>query len=47
MSVDSILISAAVVSVFVIFAAVLFWGDFQTASTRQDATSRDRKHRPF
>jgi hypothetical protein len=30
MPVDSILVSAAVVSVFAIFAGVLIWGDFQS-----------------
>jgi hypothetical protein len=36
MPVDSILVSAAVVSVFVVFAGVLIWGNFQT----------DPDHRP-
>lgn len=31
MPVDSILISAAVISVFLIFAGVLIWADFQSA----------------
>ena len=35
MPIDSILVSAAVVSVFVVFAGVLFWGNFQTESARQ------------
>jgi hypothetical protein len=30
MPLDAMLLTAAVVSVFVIFAAVLLWGDFQT-----------------
>jgi hypothetical protein len=30
MPLDTMLLTAAVVSVFVIFAAVLLWGDFQT-----------------
>jgi hypothetical protein len=34
MPVDSILVSAAVVSVFLIFAGVLIWGDFQTQPMR-------------
>ncbi|MFL6825512.1 MAG: hypothetical protein ACJ8E2_03525 [Bradyrhizobium sp.] len=33
MPIDSILVSAAVVSVFVVFASVLLWGNFQTEST--------------
>jgi len=32
MPIDSILVSAAVVSVFVVFAGVLLWGNFQTES---------------
>jgi hypothetical protein len=36
MPVDSILVSAAVVAMFVIFAGVLIWGDFQSGSTRQE-----------
>lgn len=47
MPVDSILVSAAVVSVFVIFAGVLIWGDFQSRSTRQQPVARNRKHRHF
>ena len=33
MPIDSILVSAAVVSVFVVFAGVLLWANFQTEST--------------
>jgi hypothetical protein len=47
MPVDSILVSAAVVSVFVIFAGVLIWGNFQSGSTRQQPVGRDRKRRSF
>jgi hypothetical protein len=47
MPVDSILLSVAVVSVFVIFAGVLFWGDLQTRSMRHQTDGRDRKHRAF
>ena len=47
MPVDSILVSAAVVSVFVIFAGVLIWGDFQSRSMRQHPVARNRKHRRF
>jgi hypothetical protein len=47
MPVDSILVSAAVVSMFAVFAGVLIWGNFQTAPTRQDAASDDRKRRSF
>ena len=47
MPVDSILVSAAVISVFAIFAGVLFWGDFQPGSMRQEPASRLRKRRGF
>lgn len=47
MPVDSILVSAAVVSIFVVFAGVLIWGNFQTESARQGPANRDRKHRSF
>jgi hypothetical protein len=47
MPVDSILVSAAVVSVFVIFAGVLIWGDFQSGPMRQQPVARNRKHRSF
>jgi hypothetical protein len=33
MPIDSILVCAAVVSVFVVFAGVLLWGNFQTELT--------------
>ncbi len=32
---DSMLVSAAVISMFVVFAGVLAWGDFQTRPPRQ------------
>jgi hypothetical protein len=47
MPVDSILVSAAVVSVFAIFAGVLIWGDFLSQPMRQQPVSRDRKQRSF
>jgi hypothetical protein len=46
MPIDSILVSAAVVSVFVIFAGVLVWGDFQSGSMQQPV-NRNRKRRSF
>ena len=46
MPVDSILVSAAVVSVFVIFAGVLVWADFRSGSMQQPV-SRNRKRRSF
>jgi hypothetical protein len=42
---DSILVSAAVVSVFLIF--VLLWGDLQTRPMRQQTADRNRKRRAF
>ena len=47
MPVDLILVSAAVVSVFVIFAGVLIWGDFKSGSMRQESVDRNRKRRSF
>jgi hypothetical protein len=44
MPIDSILVSAAVVSVFVVFAGVLIWGDFQSRPMRQQPVARNRKH---
>jgi len=35
MPVDSMLIAAAVISMFVVFAGVLIWGDFQTRPKQQ------------
>jgi len=40
MPIDSILVSAAVVSVFVVFAGVLLWGNFQTESAGQAQPKR-------
>ena len=45
MPIDSILVSAALVSVFVVFAGVLIWGNFQTEPTRQGPAKRSRKRR--
>ena len=47
MPVDSILVSAAVVSMFAVFAGVLIWGDFLTASARQEPTGGGKKRRSF
>lgn len=44
MPLDAILLTAGVVSVFVIFAAVLLWGDFQTREQHPLFTPR---RRPF
>jgi hypothetical protein len=34
---DAMLVSAAVVTMFAVFAAVLLWGDFQTRPSQQKA----------
>ncbi|MCA1453759.1 hypothetical protein I6F35_11100 [Bradyrhizobium sp. BRP22] len=46
MPVDSILVSAAVVSVFVVFAAVLAWASIHAPRARQTMPAV-RKRRPF
>jgi hypothetical protein len=43
MSFDTMLVSAAVISVFVAFAAVLLWGDFQTRPSRLRADAQSQK----
>ena len=51
MPVDSILVSAAVVSVFGVFSAVLIWASFQTGPARQQQQQQSanvaRKRRSF
>ena len=47
MPVDSILVSAAVISVFAVFAGVLIWGDFQSQPMRQQSRGPQRKRRSF
>ncbi len=47
MPIDSILVSAAVVSVFVVFAGVLIWGDFHSKPMRQQPVGRNKKRRSF
>ncbi len=47
MPIDSILVSAAVVAVFVVFAGVLIWGDFQTEPARRGLDKRNSKRRSF
>ena len=46
MPVDSMLVTAGVVLMFVVFAAVLAWGDLQTRP-KQLAQQSDAKRRPF
>jgi hypothetical protein len=47
MPIDSILVSVAVVTVFVIFAAVLVRADLQSGSIRQRPLDPTRKRRSF
>lgn len=44
---DAMVVSAAVVVVFVVFAAVLLWADFQTRPDRLKANSTPPKRRSF
>ncbi|WP_296518885.1 hypothetical protein [Rhodopseudomonas sp.] len=44
MPVDSILVSIAVVAMFLIFAGVLLWGDRQTSSLSNDNSARGQRH---
>jgi hypothetical protein len=46
MPVDSMLVAASVVVMFVTFAVVLAWGESQTR-TKQLAQQPDTKRRPF
>ena len=45
MTFDTMLVTAAVLSVFVTFAAVLVWGDFQTRPARQKSHAISRRRR--
>ena len=52
MPIDSILVSAAVVSVFGVFSAALIWASFQTGPAGQEQRQQqpadvDRKRRSF
>lgn len=46
MPADSMVVAAGVVLMFVVFAAVLAWGDFQTRP-KNLAQQTDAKRRPF
>ncbi len=46
MPIDSLLVAVCVVAMFVVFAAVLFWGDLQTRP-KQLVNSSDAKRRAF
>jgi len=47
MPIDSILVSAAVVAMFVAFAAALIWGERQTRSLKQEPVGVPAKRRSF
>jgi len=44
---DAIVMSAAVVAIFVAFAGALLWADYQTRPDRLKADSNPRKRRSF
>lgn len=46
MPIDSLLVSVGVVAMFVVFAAVLAWGDMQTRP-KQLSEQSSAKRRPF
>ena len=46
MPIDSLIVSVCVVAMFVVFAAVLSWGDLQTRP-KQLADQSAAKRRPF
>lgn len=43
MPTDSLLVSVCVVAMFVVFAAVLFWGDLQTRPKQLDDSSHAKR----
>jgi hypothetical protein len=43
MPIDTMLVSAAVISMFLVFAGVLAWGEFQTRPTRLTAVAYPQK----
>ena len=47
MPADAMMLSIAVVVVFVAFAAVLFWADRQTSSSRVRSDGSGQKRRSF
>jgi hypothetical protein len=47
MPIDSMLVSAGVVAMFVVFAGVLMWGDHQTSAARSTLPGDARKRRSF
>ena len=47
MPVDAMMVSAGVLLMFLVFAGVLLWGDYQTRSDRLKADSNPSKRRGF
>jgi hypothetical protein len=47
MPLDSMPVSAAVIAVFVVFAAVLIWADFQTRPLRPRVVVHPQRRRSF
>ena len=47
MPLDSMLVSAAVIAVFVVLAVVLIWADFQTRPPRQRVVVHPQRRRSF
>lgn len=47
MPADAMIVSAAIITVFVIFGAVLYWGEAQTRSLSQDTAAEKAKRRSF
>jgi hypothetical protein len=47
MPIDSILVSAGVVAMFVLFAGVLMWGSHQTSTARSSLPADASKRRSF
>lgn len=43
MSFDTILLCAAVISMFAVFAGTLIWGDFQTRQARQETPALSQR----
>jgi hypothetical protein len=43
MPIDTVLVSVAVISMFLVFAGVLAWGDFQTRPARLTAVAHPQK----
>lgn len=47
MPVDAMMVSAAVLLMFLLFAGVLLWGDYQTRSDRPRGDSNPPRRRSF